>query len=132
MSPREPLDDADQQQHAERDGEQADGQRGRTRGVTRLEMAEDRNGGDLRLERDVAADEDDRAELTNRLREREAAAERVAVRILVAEDQDVVVCVEQLLDLVVKVGDLGLGGYVVSSWSAVGVAGSTSLSSSAM
>ena len=51
-----------------------------------------------------------------RLREREAAAERVAVGVLVTEDQDLLVGLEELLDLVIQVRDLGLGGgYVTSS-----------------
>jgi hypothetical protein len=47
-----------------------------------------------------------------RLREREAAPQRVAVRVLVSEDQDLLVGVEELFDLVVQVVGLGRGrGY---------------------
>jgi hypothetical protein len=47
-----------------------------------------------------------------RLREREAAAERVAVGVLVTEDKDLLVGFEELLDLVVKAACLALrGGY---------------------
>jgi hypothetical protein len=49
---------------------------------------------------------------TERLGEGEAAAEGVAVGILVAEDQDLLVRIDQILDLVVKVRLVGLGvGY---------------------
>jgi hypothetical protein len=47
-----------------------------------------------------------------RLREGEAAAQRVAVRVLVSEDQNFLVGVEKLFDLVVQVVGLGRGrGY---------------------
>ncbi len=47
-----------------------------------------------------------------RLREREAAAERVAVGVLVTEDEDLLVGLEELLDLVVEAARLALrGGY---------------------
>jgi len=46
------------------------------------------------------------------LGEGEAAAQRVAVGVLVAEDQDLLVGVDELLDLVVQVPGLGrCGGY---------------------
>jgi len=67
-----------------------------------------------------------------RLREGEAAAESVAVGVLVTEDQDLLVGVEELLDLVVEAAGFALrGGYGCSS-SAVSPAGRTSLSSSEM
>ncbi|HZQ49466.1 MAG TPA: hypothetical protein VFB69_04075 [Candidatus Dormibacteraeota bacterium] len=52
-----------------------------------------------------------------RLSEREAAAERVAVGVLVSEDQDLFVGVDQLLDLVVEVLQLVClrGGYEPTS-----------------
>ena len=66
------------------------------------------------------------------LREREAAAEGVAVGVLVTEDQDLLVAVDELLDLVVEAAGLALrGGYRWSS-SVVSAAGNTSLSSSVM
>ena len=51
-----------------------------------------------------------------RLREREAAPESVAVGVLVAEDQDLLVGVDQVFDLVVQVGLVAFdGGYCVRS-----------------
>jgi hypothetical protein len=44
-----------------------------------------------------------------------AASERVAVRILVPEDQDLLVGVDQLLDLVIDVRSLLRGGYFSAS-----------------
>ena len=81
------------------------------------------------------------------LREGEAAAEGVAVGVLVTEDQDLLVGVEELFDLVVEAAGLALrGGYRWSSSvnptksepsagfrgdpSELSAAGSTSLSSS--
>ena len=62
-----------------------------------------------------------------RLREGQAAAERVAVGVLVAEDQDLLVGVDEILDLVEQVRLVALGGdYGCSS------RGRTSLSSSEM
>jgi hypothetical protein len=52
---------------------------------------------------------------SERFREREAAAEGVTVGILVAEDQDLLVGIDQVLDLVVQVGGLALGGGYRSS-----------------
>src|SRR6202030_1818645 len=77
------------------------------------------------------------ARAAQRLREGEAAAQRVAVRVLVAEDQDLLVGVDQFLDLVVQVLGLGrgCGGYGWTSSSApstAGAAGRTSLRSSLM
>ena len=72
------------------------------------------------------------ARRAQRLREGEAAAEGVAVGVLVTEDQDLLVCVEELFDLVVEAAGLALrGGYFCSS-SVVSPAGRTSLSSSLM
>jgi hypothetical protein len=45
-----------------------------------------------------------------RLGKREAAAKRVPVRILVAEDEDLLVGVDELLDLVELIAKSGLGG----------------------
>ena len=67
MPPRDSLGNADQEQHSERDGEQDHRQRGGALGVARLEMPEDRDGRDLGLEWDVAADQDDRTELAHGL-----------------------------------------------------------------
>jgi hypothetical protein len=51
-----------------------------------------------------------------RLRESEAAAKRVAVRVLVTEDQDLLVGLDELLDLVVEAAGVALrGGYRSSS-----------------
>jgi len=51
------------------------------------------------------------------LREGEAAPERVAVGVLVTEDQDLLIRVDELLDLVVKIAGLaGRGGYVSASF----------------
>src|SRR2546428_9186084 len=68
------------------------------------------------------------------LRKSKAAAERVSIGILVPKDQDLVVRVDELLDLVEQVGNLGLGGGygVVPSSPPSTVGGRTSLSSSAM
>jgi hypothetical protein len=67
-----------------------------------------------------------------RLREGEAAAECVAIGVLVTEDQDLLVGVDELLDLVVQAAGLALrGGYGCSS-STVSPAGRTSLSNSEM
>ena len=70
------------------------------------------------------------------LRKSKAAAKRVSIGILVPKDQDLVVRVDELLDLVEQVGNLGLGGgYGVvpsSPSSIVDAGGRTSLSSSAM
>lgn len=66
------------------------------------------------------------ARRAQRLGERQAAAEGVAVGILVAKDQDLLVGLDELLDLVVLMARRALGGsYFVSS-----SAGRTSLSSS--
>ena len=87
------------------------------------------------------------ARRAQRLREGEAAAEGVAVGVLVTEDQDLLVGVEELFDLVVEAAGLALrGGYRWSSSvnptksepsagfrgdpSELSAAGSTSLSSS--
>jgi hypothetical protein len=52
-----------------------------------------------------------------RLCEGEAAAEGVAVCVLVTEDQDLLVGADELLDLVVEAAGLALGGgYRSSSW----------------
>jgi hypothetical protein len=67
-----------------------------------------------------------------RLREAEAAPERIAVGVLVTEDQDLLVGVDELLDLGVEAAGFTLGGgYRASSWF-LSPAGSTSLSSSLM
>ncbi len=51
-----------------------------------------------------------------RLREGEAAAKRVAVGVLVTEDQDLLVGLDELLDLVVEAAGFALrGGYRTSS-----------------
>jgi hypothetical protein len=51
-----------------------------------------------------------------RLSEGEAAPERVAVSVLVTEDQDLLIGVEELFDLVVEAAGLRLrGGYRSSS-----------------
>ena len=51
-----------------------------------------------------------------RFGEGEAAPERVAVGVLVTEDQDLLIGVEELFDLVVEAAGLGLrGGYRSSS-----------------
>src|SRR4030081_1133103 len=68
---------------------------------------------------------------TQRLSEREAAPERVAVGVFVTEDQDLLIGVDQLLDLVVNVWGLVCSSYELVS--SLGVSsGSTSFSSSAM
>jgi hypothetical protein len=49
---------------------------------------------------------------SKRLGKRQAAAERVAVRVLVPEDQDLIVGVDELFDLVVEISTFALrGGY---------------------
>src|ERR1700674_2804691 len=72
-----------------------------------------------------------------RLRKRKAAAKRVPIRILVAEDEDLVVGIDEILDLVELVVNSRLGGgYGVPSSPSVLVVvtagGRTSFSSSAM
>src|SRR5260370_3480797 len=65
---------------------------------------------------------------SQRLREREAASERVPVGVFVPEDQDLLVGVDQLLDLVVNMRCLLRSGYDGSSGALS--AGSTSFNSS--
>ena len=63
---------------------------------------------------------------SQRFREREAAAERVTVGVLVTEDQDLLIGLDELFDLIVLMARCALGGgYCFSS-----SAGRTSLSSS--
>ena len=50
-----------------------------------------------------------------RFSKRKAASERVAVGILVPEDQDLLVGVDKLLDLVIDVRSLLRGGYFAAS-----------------
>src|SRR5829696_2822195 len=73
--PRPPASepaDADQDQQRER--EQHDRDRGGADRVVALDLLEDEHRGDLRLERDVARDQDDRAELADRAGERQRGA----------------------------------------------------------
>ena len=62
---------ADREQDAERDREQQHREGGGTRRVAAVDPLEDVERGDLRLEREVAGDEDHGAELADRARERE-------------------------------------------------------------
>src|ERR1700687_1827056 len=66
------------------------------------------------------------------LGEREAAPERVAVGILVTEDQDPLVGVDELLDLAVDVGCLLGGSYDLPSPPSAPLCGSTSFNNSLM
>src|SRR5829696_8938102 len=59
------LDTRDEQQHGERYGQQHDGNRRGGSDVVVLDLAENAHGGNFSLVRDVARDEDDRAELTD-------------------------------------------------------------------
>ncbi len=72
------------------------------------------------------------ARSAQRLREGEAAAKRVAVGVLVTEDQDLLIGLEELLDLVVEADGVALRGGYRSSSTVLSAAGSTSLSSSFM
>src|SRR6188472_252813 len=56
---------ADREQHGEREPEEHDRDRRGADRVVALDLAEDVDGRELRLERDVAGDEDDRAELAD-------------------------------------------------------------------
>src|SRR5205807_5423968 len=70
---------------------------------------------------------------TQRFREREAAAERVAVGVFVTEDQDLLVRVDELLDLVVDMQFVVFDGrYRFCSSGSPLLCGSTSFSSSEM
>ena len=71
---REVADRADRQQRDERDREQHDSHGRCAGGVAALDAAEDVDGRDLGLERDVAGDDHERPELAHRLRERERDA----------------------------------------------------------
>src|ERR1044072_9172893 len=61
----------DREKRRERDGEEDDGDRGRGDGRVALDRAEDVDGRDLGLPRDVPRDQDDGAELADRAGERE-------------------------------------------------------------
>src|SRR3954447_24691183 len=65
---------ADREQHDEREREQHDGDRGGRRHGVRLDPPEDEHRRDLGLERQVAGDENDRAELADPPREAEGGA----------------------------------------------------------
>src|SRR3954454_23337883 len=65
------ADAADHEEDAERNDEQQDGERRRARRVATRDALEDIEGGDLRLEGQVARDQDHGAELADRARERE-------------------------------------------------------------
>src|SRR4051794_7818580 len=69
---------ADREEHGERDHEQQDGERRSALHVVAVDPLEDVERRDLCLEREVARDEDDRAELADRAREceRDAGQER--------------------------------------------------------
>src|SRR4051794_27848308 len=69
---------SDRQEHAERDREQQHRERGGARRVATVEALKHVEGRDLRLEGEVARDQDDRAELADRARkgERDAREER--------------------------------------------------------
>src|SRR6266542_3860610 len=69
-----PADAADPEQDAERDDEQQYGEARRSFRVAAVQALEDVERRDLCLERAVARDQDDRAELADRARERECDA----------------------------------------------------------
>src|SRR4051812_22605281 len=70
----EPADGADCEEHEQRQREQDDRDRRRRRHGVRLDPPEDEHRRDLGLERQVAGDEDGRAELADRPRESERGA----------------------------------------------------------
>src|SRR4051812_6957263 len=72
--PGEPADAADREEHEQRQREQDDRDRRRRRHGIRLDPPEDEDRRDLGLERQVAGDQDDRAELADRSREAERRA----------------------------------------------------------
>src|SRR4051794_31592267 len=74
MTSRPPPKGADRQEHEERDREQQDGERGGALRVSAVVALEDVERRDLGLEGQVARDEDDGAELTDRAGERKRPA----------------------------------------------------------
>src|SRR3954454_12037212 len=71
MARDEAAETADREQNGEGDREDDDGRGCGAAGVTALDPAEHVDGHDLRLERQVAGDEHDRSELTDRTCERQ-------------------------------------------------------------
>src|SRR5581483_9908235 len=74
MARRPPSKAADTEENGERDDEEQHGERRRPRGIPAVQPLEDVERRDLRLERQVARDEDHGAELADRARERERDA----------------------------------------------------------
>src|SRR5512141_1130210 len=68
------LHDGQDEQDRQRDAQQDDGDGGRAAGIPALDKGEDAHRRDLRLEGDVARDEDHRAELADGAREAESRA----------------------------------------------------------
>src|SRR5690242_17014203 len=62
----QPPDAADADENRQRDDEQKDGDSGRRMRVAAFDAAEDVDGRDFGLERQVAGDQDDRSELADR------------------------------------------------------------------
>jgi hypothetical protein len=69
---------ADREQNSERGDKQDDGHGGRAGDVVALDLPEDVDGRDLGLERLVARDQDDGAELTERAGESQRLPDRIA------------------------------------------------------
>src|SRR5690242_3707005 len=74
MARRPPAQPSDREQHDERDDEQEHRKGGGSLRVAGVQPLEDVERSNLRLEREVARDQDDRAELADRARERERDA----------------------------------------------------------